>query len=226
MRIGLLIAMAVLLASPLRAQNPSNPVVGGHKFGIIAKAGAAIPVGEFSDLFTTGFAGYVEVPYDLSAALQVFAGVGYTRFTVDAEKLNNELAAAGIPGTATLDAPYRVIPVLAGLKFFSNYGKLWPYFSFSFGLYAQELKTSGTLVNGDTVTVIGPTTDTWSQGAFGVGIGTMIELGKRWAIDVDSKFNSVIDYDARVLIGTSGSENVSTRAIKFASVLAGLSYKF
>jgi hypothetical protein len=54
----------------------------------------------------------------------------------------------------------------------------------------------------------------------------MIELGKRWAFDVDAKFNSVIDYEGTVLIGTSGSENVSTRAIKFASVLAGLSYKF
>ena len=218
--------LATMLATPLLAQEAMDPVGGGHKFGIIAKAGAGIPVGEFSDLFTTGFAGYVEVPYDLSGAMQVFASVGYTRFTVDPEKLNAQLAAAGIPGTASLDAPYRVVPVLAGLKFFSNYGKLWPYFTFSFGLYAQELKTSGTLVNGDTVTVIGPTTQTWYQGAFGVGFGTMIELGNRWALDFDAKFNSVIDYEGRILIGTSGSENVSTRAIKFASVLGGLSYKF
>jgi opacity protein-like surface antigen len=226
MRTGLLIVLLALAGASVRAQESGAPIGGGHKLGIIAKAGAAVPVGEFSDLFTTGFAGYVEVPYDLTPALQVFATVGYTRFTVDPEKLNNELAAAGIPGTATLDAPYRVIPILAGLKFFSQYGKLWPYFSFSFGLYAQELKTSGTLVNGDTVTVIGPTTESWSQGAFGVGLGTMIDLGNRWAIDLDAKFNSVIDYNGRVLIGTSGSENVSTRAIKFASVLAGLSYKF
>ena len=94
MRCGLLIAVVMLAWAPLCAQNASAPIGGGHKFGIIAKAGAAIPVGEFSDLFTTGFAGYVEVPYDLNSALQLFASVGYTRFTVDAGKLNDELAAS------------------------------------------------------------------------------------------------------------------------------------
>lgn len=223
---GMAFVVMLALAAPLRAQKASDPVGGSHRFGIIAKAGPAFPAGEFSDLFSTGFAGYVELPYDVNRSMQLFAGVGYTRFSVDNEKLNNELAIAGIPGTATLDAPYTVVPVVAGLKFFSQYGKLWPYFTFSFGLYAQELKSSGTLTDGGTTTVIGPSTTTWSQGAFGIGLGTMIELGRRWAFDVDAKFNSVIDYEGTVLIGTSGSENVSTRAIKFASVLAGLSYKF
>jgi len=88
------------------------------------------------------------------------------------------------------------------------------------------LKTSGTLTDGGVTTTLTPTTQTWSQGAFGVGLGTMIELGNRWSLDFDAKFNSVIDYEGRVLIGMSGSENVSTRAIKFASILGGLSYKF
>jgi hypothetical protein len=223
---GMLVILALLAAVPAPAQYAYETGGGSHKFGLIVKAGPAFPAGEFSDLFGTGFAGYVEIPYDASNWMQVFAGVGYTRFTVDNEKLNNQLVAAGIPGTASLDAPYSVIPVLAGLKFFNQYGSFWPYFSFSFGLYAQELKTSGTLVDGVETTVIGPTTQNWSQGAFGIGIGTMIELGKRWSFDFDAKFNSVIDYEGRVLIGTSGSENVSTRAIKFASVLGGLSYKF
>jgi hypothetical protein len=226
MKTGLLIAILLSLAVPVRAQDGSAAVGGKHRFGVIAKAGAAIPVGEFNDLFGTGFAGYIELPYDVNKSMQLFASVGYTKFTLDNGKLNNELAAAGIPGTATLDAPYTVVPALAGLKFFSQYGMFWPYFTFSFGMYFQELKSSGTLTDGGETTVIGPTTTTWSQGAFGVGVGTMIELGRRWALDLDAKFNSVIDYEGTVLIGTSGSENVSTRAIKFASVLGGLSYKF
>lgn len=226
MKTGMLIVFLITTAVPLRAQNASDAVGGNHSFGVIAKAGPAFPTGEFSDLFSTGFAGYIEVPYDVNRSMQLFAGVGYTRFSVDNGKLNDELAIAGIPGTASVDAPYTVVPVVAGLKFFSQYGKLWPYFTFSFGLYAQELKSSGTLTDGGTTTVIGPSTTTWSQGAFGIGLGTMIELGNRWAFDIDAKFNSVIDYEGTVLIGTSGSENVSTRAIKFASVLAGLSYKF
>ena len=219
-------AAALLCAGPARAQAPDAPMGGEHKFGIVAKAGVAIPVGEFADLFTPGFAGYLEFPYDLGPTMQVFAAVGYTRFTVDNGKLADELKVAGIAGTASLDAPYRVIPVVAGLKFFSRYGKFWPYFAFSGGLYAQELKTSGSITDSAGTRPIGPTAESWSQGAFGVGVGTMIELGNRWAVDIDAKFNSVIDYEGRVLIGTSSSENVSTRAIKFASVLAGLSYKF
>jgi hypothetical protein len=177
MKTGLLIAILLSLAVPVRAQDGSAAVGGKHRFGVIAKAGAAIPVGEFNDLFGTGFAGYIELPYDVNKSMQLFASVGYTKFTLDNGKLNNELAAAGIPGTATLDAPYTVVPALAGLKFFSQYGMFWPYFTFSFGMYFQELKSSGTLTDGGETTVIGPTTTTWSQGAFGVGVGTMIALG-------------------------------------------------
>jgi len=78
---------------------------------------------------------------------------------------------------------------------------------------------------GNTVTPISPTTQTWSQGAFAFGLGTAYLLDDRWALDLGARFGAVIDYDARVLIGTSG-DGVVTRAIRFFSVMGGISYTF
>jgi len=167
------------------------------------------------------------VPYNLSEDYQVYLGLGFCHFNVDNSKLSSKLRELGEDVTANIEAPYRVIPVVVGLNISSRYKHFWPYFTVSLGMYFQTLETSGSLTINGVPTPIAPETQTWSQGAFAVGIGSLIPLGnEEWAIDVSAKFNSVVDYQGRVLIATSGGNNVITRAIRFVSLLAGLSYTF
>jgi len=197
------------------------------RFGVSVKAGPAFPVGEFADLFKAGFTGFIDVPYNLTEEFQVYLGLGYSSFNVDNGEVGKELAEQGLNGTANLDAPYHVIPFVLGINYSYRYKGYWPYFTISFGMYFQTLETSGTLTIDGVTTPVTPNSQSWSQGAFAVGIGSLIPLGDEgWAIDVNAKFNSVVDYEGRVLIATSGGNDISTRAIRYVSVLGGLSYTF
>lgn len=192
-------------------------------YGVVLKAGPVFPVGEFSDLFGPGFGGYVEVPYHLGEEFQVFVGLGGLFWNVDNDKVNQQFAAAGGIGTVNLDAPYRMIPLSVGFNYFLNRGRLRPYLTLAFSLYFQKLEASGTVTVGDVTTPLDPLTDSWSQGAFAVGAGAEYELSRSWALVLDARYGAVIDYEARVLIGTGGGD-VVTRAIRFFSVMGGVSY--
>jgi hypothetical protein len=195
-------------------------------FGIGVKGGPAIPVGEFANLFQTGFTGFVEVPYNFTPEFQLYMGLGYSRFEVDNAGLSKQLEDDYGSATTNLEAPYQVIPLVLGINVAYRYPHFWPYFTLSVGAYYQTLKTSGSYtING--VTTVASKSQSWVQGAYSVGLGTLIPLGDEgWAIDVNAKFNAVIDYEGRVLVTTPDGDDVSTRAIRYASVLAGLSYTF
>ena len=209
------------------AQNEVTMIRRPGAFGISVKAGPAFPTGEFADLFKTGFTGFVDVPYNLSGEFQVYLGLGYSSFNVDNGKLPAKLSQQGKNGTTNIDAPYRVVPVVLGINYSYRYSSFLAYLTISLGMYFQKLETSGTVTIDGVVTPLTPNTQSWSQGAYAVGFGGLIPLGKEgWAIDVNAKFNSVVDYEKRVLIATGGGNDITTRTIRYVSALAGLSYTF
>jgi hypothetical protein len=94
-------------------------------------------------------------------------------------------------------------------------------------MYYQTLEPTGSVTIDGVTTTLTPKTEKWSQGAYAIGIGGLIPIGDEgWAVDVNAKFNSVIDYDKKVLITTGGGNDISTRAIRYISALVGLSYTF
>ncbi len=198
-----------------------------HKFGLSVKAGPAIPAGDFANEFGTGFTGFVEVPYNLAKGFKIYAGVGLTRFSADNDKLASLIAQEGKSVTSNIDAPYWLFPVVLGLNVSYQYAHIWPYFTFSGGVYFQKLETSGSYTVNGIVTTLSPSTQSWTQGAYSVGLGTFIPIGDEgWAVDLNAKFNSVIDYEGRVIVTQPSGNSVTTRAIKYVSILAGLNYTF
>ena len=198
-----------------------------RKWGISVKAGPAFPEGDFAKLFNTGVTGFVEVPYNIATGVSIYAGVGLSHFKADNSKLGNELAQDGVTLTTNIDAPYWVLPVLIGINVSYRYAHIWPYFTFSGGVYFQKLETSGSYTSNGVTTTVAPTTQNWSQGAYAVGLGTFIPFGTEgWAFDLNAKFNSVLDNEGKVIITPPSGDNVTTRAIRYVSVLAGLSYTF
>lgn len=221
MKIFLLLLLPLTIATSALAQDEGPTPRKPGSFGISVKAGPAFPIGEFSDLFKTGFTGFVDVPYNLSEDFQVYLGFGLSHFSVDNAKLS------GGRVTTNVDVPYQVIPIVLGLNYCYRYRTFWPYLTISLGMYFQKLETSGSVtVDGIPIT-LAPKTDTWSQGAFAIGVGTVIPLGNEgFAFDVNAKFNTVVDYGRRILFETTVGNNVSTRAIRYVSILGGISYTF
>ena len=227
MKIFLPLLLLSILPATALSQSGDDFVRKEGKFGLSVKAGPAIPSGEFSDLFKAGFTGLVDVPFNITEEFQVYVGLGYSHFNADNEKLSAKLKEQGEAATADVDAPYRVIPAVLGFNYLYRYKNFWPYFTMSLGLYFQRLETSGSVIINGVPTSVEPKIQTWSQGAFAVGIGSLIPLGNEsWAIDINAKFNSVVDYQERVLVTTTGGNKLSTRAIRFISILGGLSYTF
>jgi len=222
----LLLLLAGLAATAWGQDQGDFPSKAG-RFGISVKAGPAFPVGGFADLFKTGYTGFVDLPYNLTEEIQVYLGLGLSHFDVDNSKLASTLGEPGESVTANIKAPYQVIPAVLGINISYRYPYFWPYFTISLGMYFQTLETSGSFAINGVPTTVASSTQTWSQNAFAIGIGSLIPLGNEgWAIDLNVKYNAVVDYQGRVLITTTGGGNISTQAIRYASLLGGLSYTF
>jgi hypothetical protein len=227
MKTTILLLTTLVLASSAFGQY--GYVVGADQrtFGISIKAGPAFPEGEFADLFSTGYTAFLEVPYTIAKGVSIYAGAGISHFSADNEKLSNTLKAEGQNLTTNIDAPYWVLPLVLGINVSYRYEHIWPYFTFSGGVYFQRLETSGSYASNGTVTTLTPKTQNWSQGAYAVGLGTYIPIGNRgWAFDLNAKFNSVIDNEGKVIIVPPSGDNVTTRAIHYVSILGGVSYTF
>jgi hypothetical protein len=217
----------VTLTTSALAQNDDMNIRKPGKFGITVKGGPAFPVGEFGDMFKVGFTGFIDVPYNLSKVFQVYLGVGYSSFNVDNGKLAIKIAEQGKTGTTNIEAPYHVVPVVLGINYSYQYQSFVSYLTICLGMYYQTLEPSGTATIDGVTTTITPKTEKWAQGAYAIGIGGLIPIGDEgWAVDVNAKFNSVVDYDKHVLILTGGGNDISTRAIRYISALVGLSYTF
>jgi hypothetical protein len=227
MKIFLPLLLLAGLATGAHGQDEGDVSPKQGRIGISVKAGPSFPLVDFSDLFTTGFTGFVDVPYNLTEDLQVYLGLGFSHFTLDNAKLTNHLKELGENTTANIDAPYQLIPLVLGLNYSYRYPHLWPYFTMSLGMYFHKLETSGSLTTNGVTTPVASNTQTWSQDAFAVGIGSLIPIGNEgWAIDVNAKYNTVVDYKGRVLITTTGGSNIGSQAIRYVSLLGGLSYTF
>jgi hypothetical protein len=227
MRIFLLLLLLTGLATSAQGQYEDDVLQKQGRIGISVKAGPGFPLGDFADLFTTGFTGFVDVPYNLTEELQVYLGLGFSHFNIDNSKLTNQLREQGENTTANIDGPYQLIPLVLGFNYSYRYQHFWPYFTMSLGMYFQKLETSGSLTTNGVTTPVVSNTQTWSQGAFAVGIGSLIPLGNEgWAIDLNAKYNTGVDYNGRVLITTTGGGNIGSRTIRFVNLLGGLSYTF
>ncbi len=227
MKTGLLLLMTSVLTTSALGQYGNVIGRDDRRWGISVKAGPAIPEGEFADLFSTGFTGFVEVPYNVAKGFNVYVGVGLSRFRADNEKLANELKQEGQTLTANVDAPYWVFPIVLGINVSYRYANIWPYFTFSGGdVHSRNWKprdhTQQQRPN-DSRTE----TQNWTQSAYAVGLGAFIPLGDEgWAIDVNAKFNSVLDDEGIVIVTPPSGDSETTRAIRYVSILAGLSYTF
>ncbi len=222
-----LCALAAVTATAAFGQYADDYTRARGKFSLCVKGGPSFPVTEFANSFKTGFTGFADLSYNVTPDFHLYVGVGFSRFELDNAGFSDELGKTYPDIQTSVTAPYQVIPVVLGLNISHAYPHFWPYFTLSVGAYFQKLETSGSFVYNGVTTQLTPKTQTWTQSAYAIGLGSLIPIGDAgWAVDVNVKFNSVVDYDGRVLITAPDGSDVSTRAIRYVSALAGLCYTF
>ncbi len=196
-------------------------------WGISLKGGAAIPVGSFNQHFNTGYGGTATVLYKWSDWFDLFVGSGVTAWKVDNAAINKTLSAEGLAGTVDLDAPFTIIPIVAGFRY-SPFGEgLLPYGSLSIGVYVMDLKIRGTYTEGSTTVPLEESSDSFTRLTLSIEAGFLIPIAPSLRLDAGVRLNNIPDYESVVLIGTpSGQNPVRAKNILFVTIGAGLEYSF
>jgi len=204
------------------------------QFGITAKGGAYIPVGEFADSYTTGMGGEITFIYATNPSFQFGITTGYSHYSADQdvlkerilEDLTDDLEQINIDATINVEAPLNVIPILFNIKYLFGNKNFKPYFFFEGGVFFYDLATKGhvEITNGPTKD-IPETAENRNSTMLGIGGGLQYKITKKLFIDFSAKWSIMNNIK---LVETDVNEDLSgtDKTAQTIGVLGGFSYYF
>ncbi|GAB4289595.1 MAG: hypothetical protein Kow0098_07670 [Ignavibacteriaceae bacterium] len=160
------------------------------KFGVSVQGGAALPMGTFGDVYSTGFGGMASLLYSVAPNVDLSGSVGYVTWS----------------GKDNFDGnSFSSVPVLLGARVMFGGGTFEPYVCGELGMHfgSSEFEFTNPITN---------TTETISNSdsnfGFAAGVGALIPVSPTVNIDVNAKFNSISsEGDATNFIGIFGGVN-------------------
>lgn len=218
--------LGIMLGTSANAQYTFAPDTQSD-WGVGVRGGVFFTIKEFGDLYQAGGGGELQLTYELQPNLQAFLSAGGMVWKIDNGEVNRRLQSSGVIGTIDLDAPLQMVPVVAGLTLIIPYGSIRPFFSLSYGVYFLKQKSAGTYRADGTTTSLSEDSQTWSQGAFGFGLGVRQRFSNRWAFEIAGEYSALVQYEKTILSGFGKPRtNVVVPAVRFLGVLAGVRYNF
>lgn len=187
-----LVMVVIFISSVAYSQTPFS-------FGL--SGGAAIPMGEFNNIYKTGFSVEGSGFYSVSPNTDISLTIGYNGFSYKNEYFTDAILrnfnATGVSG---FDVSWTAtdIPVMAGLKYFIPVPGVSPYLWGEIGAHFLTFndRFNGTMVttsSGNTVNVnnLPVSTSSESETAFGysVGAGLSIPILPKILLDINLKYN-------------------------------------
>ncbi len=204
------------------------------QFGISAKGGAYIPVGEFTKNYNNGYGGEFTLIYRANPKFELGITSGYSSYGADEEVLNERIYEEyqeiidniNLPGTIDSEAPLNVIPLTLNIKYLFGNKKFKPYFFFEGGIFFYDINTTAKfdVTNGPTIDIV-ETTQEDNSTMLGIGGGLQFRITKKLFLDVAAKWsimNNIRLVEADVNEELSGVD----RTAQTIGILAGLSYNF
>lgn len=214
---------AFLLSSSLFAQ-----------FGVSLKGGIQIPVGEFSNSYTSGVGGEVTFIYRTNPSFEFGLTTGYSHYVADEEILKDRiindiesgLEQINIDAEIDVEAPLNVIPIAFNIKYLFGNKKFKPYFFFEGGIFFYDLTTKANVkvINGPTID-IPETVQKENSTMLAIGGGLQYKLTKKLFLDFSAKWdimNNVKLVEADVDETIKGVDKTA----QSIGILGGLSYYF
>ncbi len=204
------------------------------QFGISAKGGTYIPVGEFANVYTTGMGGEVTFIYRTNPKFEFGITTGYSHYSADKDVLLKRVVEAyselidniNVDGTIDVEAPLNVIPLVFNIKYLFGNKKFKPYFFFEGGIFFYELTTNvkAKIVNGPTKIFI-ETAEKESSTMLGIGGGLQYRITKKLFFDFSAKW-SIMNNIKLVEADLDEELRGADKTAQTIGIIGGLSYYF
>jgi opacity protein-like surface antigen len=216
-KIKLAVLLIILSGSFISAQS---------KFGIGIGGTFVSPTGDFADLYKSGLGGSVALTYDLTNSMQLSLSSGYSQLSFNNDKINEMLNAFGLNVNVDVDSKLKLIPVMAGVKYFFTESGFKPYASAELGLHIIEISASSVKIAGGTYDAVDEESKT--AAAWGIGAGFLYKIAPAISIDVNAKING-----NNLEVGTNNSysetgysySETSKSTMTFFTVSAGILFE-
>lgn len=204
------------------------------QFGISAKGGVFIPVGEFENVYTTGFGGEVTFIYRTNPSFEFGITTGYSSYSADEEVLKDriledireDLENINIDANIDVESPLNVIPIVFNIKYLFGTKKVKPYFFFEGGVffYDQTTKAKVEIINGPTYDVPETVVEE-SSTILGIGGGVQYRIVKKLFFDISAKW-SIMNNIKLVEADINEELRGVDKTAQTIGIIGGLSYYF
>jgi len=216
-RIKLAVLFIILTGTFISAQS---------KFGIGVGGAFVSPTGDFADVYENGFGGTVALTYDLTNSLQLSFSSGYSQLSFNNDRVNEILSAFGLNVNIDVDSKLKLIPVMAGVKYFFTESEFKPYVSADLGLHIISISASSIKIAGEPYDVVAEESKT--SAAWGIGAGFLYKIAPTISVDVNAKING-----NNLEVGTSNSysgsdysySETSKSTMTFFTISAGILFE-
>ncbi|MCL4551357.1 MAG: porin family protein [Bacteroidetes bacterium] len=222
MKRTILVVLAFILANvTLSAQT---------KFGIGVNGTYFAPIGDFGDVYKSGFGGSASLLYNVNDNIQLSLSSGYAQFSFNNEKFNQLLSdffsAFGTTVKVDINSKLNIIPVMLGGKYFFTNSAFKPYAALDLGLHIVSVDASSFKVNSQSYDAVKGQSK--AATAWGIGIGFMYQVAPKINLDVNGKINGnnlEVGTSFSGSTGTSSASQSSNSTVTFLSVGAGLVFE-
>jgi hypothetical protein len=165
------------------------------RFGTDVSVGAAIPMGTFAPIFSTG--PEVSVAFSMGSEPNVAYHLllGWSRMTLDAEALTASGDFNPYGGVYTGEGSVNVYPLLIGVRFYPDQSGARPYGVLEAGVFMYSKSFDGgtyTDPTGD-VSNLSSTSSFRAEPGFNAGIGVLIPVAEDKSLDLAFRYHLVKD---------------------------------
>ncbi len=205
------------------------------QFGISAKGGTYIPVGEFANVYTTGMGGEVTFIYRSNPKFEFGITTGYSHYKAEEDVLKERfyedykevIDNINEPdGKLFAEAPINIIPLVFNIKYLFGNKKVKPYFFFEGGVFFYDLATTikYNVNNGKTYDML-ETKEDKSSTMLGIGGGLQYRITKEIFFDFSAKW-SIMNNIKLVEIDLDEELKGTDKTAQTIGIIGGLSYYF
>jgi len=193
-------------------------------YGTTVAGDIAVPVGSFSQSAKTGYGAHVDFYWESTSNLRVSLFLGYTRWGVDNDKVNQQNASMGGTGTYQLDGRVSAFPILLGVKFLAPGEGLRFYGLLEGGLYLYSAKVTGQkFENGIATQNINQESSKSVPGA-NLGLGLLIPLSKDLSLDLGGRYH-LVKTDTYYVYDIYGNP-YEVKTDKYYSIFLGVNWAY
>ncbi|MFZ4414263.1 MAG: outer membrane beta-barrel protein [Bacteroidales bacterium] len=170
--------MTIVLAIVLIAGFTSTS---NAQISIGAKAGIALPMGTFGDVYGLGFGGSAIGEYALNENMAVGLNIGYYTFS-------------GKDLPAGYSSTFSVIPIIVDYKYFFQTEGFMPYVGAGLGMYLETAKTTTPSITVGSITIPGMDVSA-SESKFGFAPKVGFWMGDGFKYGASLEYNLLSDFN-------------------------------